>query len=276
MNSNIPVHTFKEMGIDEIMAQILHWSEPPKYNIDEIHSHDFFQLLVFKRGGGAHVIDYKKEEIHRNSIHLVAKGSAHLSKRNKRSDGFTIAFSNLYLSQLQQFDPTINYGSFYNQSSVFNFNDKEFKELNILFVELMKNEQNSSYFLNILASILSKIILLKKKAIAIPKSDPLIPNFIQFLNEHFLDKGVVDLFLEKENISKLAFARKLKKVANTTSGQLIKEKIHFEAKKLLYTSDLSVKEIAYNLQFDDESYFCKMFRQTEGVSPNEFRRRCQL
>ncbi|MDI1234920.1 MAG: helix-turn-helix domain-containing protein [bacterium] len=275
MKSDLPIHSFKEMGIEEVMASILHWSEPPKYNMDEIHSHDFYQLLVYRKGGGHHIIDYKKEEIIKQSIHLVARGSAHLSQRTKRSDGFTIAFSNLYLAQLQQFDTSINYQNFYDQSAVFNFNEKEFKELNILFDELLKNEQNRSYFLNILASILSKIILLNKKAIAIPKSDPIVPAFMEFLNGHFLDKNVIDLFLDKYTLSKVVFNRKLKQVTNATAIQLIKEKTHLEAKKLLFISDLSIKEIAYKLQFDDESYFGKLFKQIEGISPNEFRRKCR-
>ncbi len=275
MNSNIPVHSFKEMGIEEVMASILHWSEPPKYNMDEIHSHDFYQLLVYRKGGGHHIIDYKKEEIKKQSIHLVARGSAHLSQRSRLSDGFTIAFSNLYLAQLQQFDTAINYQTFYDQSAVFNFNEKEFKELIFLFEELLSNEQNRSYFLNILASIISKIILLNKTAIAIPKSDPVVPAFMEFLSLHFLDKHIVDLFLEKQSLSKVVFSRKLRQVANATASQLIKEKTHLEAKKLLYISSLSIKEIAYKLQFEDESYFGKTFKQMEGISPNEFRKKCK-
>lgn len=263
------------MGIEEVMASILHWSEPPKYNMDEIHSHDFYQLLVYRKGGGHHIIDYKKEEIKKQSIHLVARGSAHLSQRSRLSDGFTIAFSNLYLAQLQQFDTAINYQTFYDQSAVFNFNEKEFKELIFLFEELLSNEQNRSYFLNILASIISKIILLNKTAIAIPKSDPVVPAFMEFLSLHFLDKHIVDLFLEKQSLSKVVFSRKLRQVANATASQLIKEKTHLEAKKLLYISSLSIKEIAYKLQFEDESYFGKTFKQMEGISPNEFRKKCK-
>jgi len=41
MMNKTPIHSFKEMGIDEVMAKFMHWTEPSKYNIDEIHSHDF-------------------------------------------------------------------------------------------------------------------------------------------------------------------------------------------------------------------------------------------
>ncbi len=274
MTANIPIHTFKDMGIDEVMAQIFHWTEPPRYNINEIHSHDFYQLLVFKKGGGKHTIDYGETTISSNSIHSVAKGSVHLSKRAKQSDGFTIAFSSLYLSQLQQFDSAINYTDFYNQSSVLKFNNTEFLELSFLFNELHNNENNRSYFLNILAAILSKIIILKKKDMSILKSDVLVHRFMSFMNINFLDKNLVEKFIETESISKINLARKIKQSTNYTLGHLIKEKIHLEAKKLLYSTNLSVKEITFQLQFEDESYFCKVFKQQEGISPNEFRKKC--
>lgn len=268
-------HTFKDMGIEEVMAQIFHWTEPPRYNIDEMHSHDFYQLLVFRKGGGKHNIDYGEKTITGNSIHIVAKGSVHLSNRTSKSDGFTIAFSSLYLSQLQQFDTSINYTDFFTQSAVLKFNTNEFSELIFLFNELHKNEKNRSYFLNILAAILSKIILLKKKDISILKSDGIVNRFMNFLNSNYLDKKLVEKFIETENISKLIFARKIKQSINNTSGKLIKEKIHLEAKKLLYATNLTVKEITYQLNFEDESYFCKNFKQVEGISPNEFRKRCK-
>ena len=43
------------------------------------------------------------------------------------------------------------------------------------------------------------------------------------------------------------------------------------AKEYLLSSELSCKEIAYRLGFDSTSYFCKMFRLFEGLTPTDFR-----
>jgi len=39
----------------------------------------------------------------------------------------------------------------------------------------------------------------------------------------------------------------------------------------LAQSDLNISEIAYQLGFDDASYFTRLFRQIAGTSPSEFR-----
>ncbi len=44
-----------------------------------------------------------------------------------------------------------------------------------------------------------------------------------------------------------------------------------KAKILLYESDSSVKEIAYEVGFDDEKYFMRIFKLVEGISPTQYR-----
>ena len=273
MIPQVPIHSFKEMGIDEVMAKVIHWSEPSMYNIEEVHSHDFYELLVFPKGGGRHTINYHREPIRDHSIHLVSKGSTHLSERSPDSEGFTIAFSDMYLSQLQQFDNSIDYREFYSQPGFFHFNASEFAELEILLNELMKNEANRSYFLNLLASILCKIIVLKKNTVLTQKTDDTVSAFRDYLSQHYLDKTAIDDFLEKTKLSKVVFNRKIKKVTGLTPLQMLHQRLHLEAKKLLYNTNHSIKEIAYRLNFDDESYFCRFFKSQEDLSPSEFRKK---
>lgn len=45
-----------------------------------------------------------------------------------------------------------------------------------------------------------------------------------------------------------------------------------KAKELLTTTDLKAKEIAYNLGFESDYYFCRYFKQKTGISPVEFRK----
>jgi AraC family transcriptional activator of pobA len=52
---------------------------------------------------------------------------------------------------------------------------------------------------------------------------------------------------------------------------LISERLIFEAKKQLHLTKQSIKEIAYNLQFEDEFYFSRVFKKFTKVSPKVFR-----
>ena len=42
---------------------------------------------------------------------------------------------------------------------------------------------------------------------------------------------------------------------------------------MLLTEQVPVKEVAYRLGFSDHSYFIRLFRQTVGISPQEYRKR---
>ncbi len=68
---------------------------------------------------------------------------------------------------------------------------------------------------------------------------------------------------------------KLNQICKENYGEspksIILEKKITEAKRLLYFTDLSVKEIAFRLGFEDSSYFSRIFKQKTSLSPTEFK-----
>jgi AraC-like DNA-binding protein len=58
---------------------------------------------------------------------------------------------------------------------------------------------------------------------------------------------------------------------NRTPLQLIHYRIMLEARQLLRHSDKPVKEIAYELGYEDIQSFSRFFRSKEGVAPVSFR-----
>ncbi|MES2276012.1 MAG: AraC family transcriptional regulator [Bacteroidota bacterium] len=55
--------------------------------------------------------------------------------------------------------------------------------------------------------------------------------------------------------------------------ELIKERILAEAERLLSQTDMRIKEIAYELNFTDQTHFAKFFRRYHQISPGDFRAR---
>jgi AraC-like DNA-binding protein len=53
----------------------------------------------------------------------------------------------------------------------------------------------------------------------------------------------------------------------------IQQEVVLEAKRLLYHSDCSVKEIAYELGYEDTPYFSRLFKKAAGITPGAFRQR---
>jgi AraC-like DNA-binding protein len=58
-----------------------------------------------------------------------------------------------------------------------------------------------------------------------------------------------------------------------SAGEVIRERVLLEAKRLLTNAGMTSTEIAYELNFQDNSYFNRFFKKYVGATPEEFRRR---
>lgn len=58
---------------------------------------------------------------------------------------------------------------------------------------------------------------------------------------------------------------------NKTLSNIINERIIIEAKRELYLTNKAVKEIAYELGYEDEYYFSRFFKINTNVSPRKYR-----
>jgi AraC family transcriptional activator of pobA len=73
------------------------------------------------------------------------------------------------------------------------------------------------------------------------------------------------------NMTAKALARLTKTHFNKTLTDLISERIIIEAKRELYLTNKPIKEIAYELGYNDEYYFSRFFKTNADVSPQLFR-----
>lgn len=65
----------------------------------------------------------------------------------------------------------------------------------------------------------------------------------------------------------------VKNVSNRTAGEWIDNYVVLEAKALLSSSTLSIQEISDRLNFANQSFFGKYFKQHAGISPTEYRKK---
>lgn len=78
-------------------------------------------------------------------------------------------------------------------------------------------------------------------------------------------------YAEMLHITSKALAKITKTYFNKTISNLINERIMMEAKRELYLTSKTVKEIAWDLGYDDESYFSRFFKLNADVSPQLYR-----
>lgn len=120
---------------------------------------------------------------------------------------------------------------------------------------------------------LAKSSSIKMNAISNQRSerDELMERFSQLLEEHYLSLRKPADYAELLSMSRDNFTRRCTRYFRKSPSQLIQERLILEAKKQLHLTRQSIKEIAYNLRFQDEFYFSRVFKKFTKVSPQGFR-----
>lgn len=106
----------------------------------------------------------------------------------------------------------------------------------------------------------------------IEMEDNRIAKTVLYIRKHLNEAIELEKFAEISCLSKDHFIRLFKKELGTTPLQYINQKKIEKAQLLLITEELAVKEIAFQLAFEDYSYFNRLFKKITGVTPQEYRR----
>jgi AraC-like DNA-binding protein len=99
--------------------------------------------------------------------------------------------------------------------------------------------------------------------------------FRELLFRHVTTRHLVTEYASLLNISPNHLNKSVKAITGKSPTKWIDEAIVLEAKVLLYQSNLSIGEIAAAIGLYDPSYFSRLFRKFEGVSPLQFRKRIE-
>jgi len=98
-----------------------------------------------------------------------------------------------------------------------------------------------------------------------------IQNLKNAIEDNFRKKHSASDYADLLHITPTSLARTTKSHFNKTPSDLITERIIIEAKRELYLTDKTVKEIAYELGYEDEYYFSRVFKSKTDISPQYYR-----
>lgn len=165
----------------------------------------------------------------------------------------------------------------------FNVNKSYYDEI-VNTIEKMDNEIHNEIvspftdsivksYLQLILSISSKEkskYLIDLKPNELPNKD--LVYFQDLLEKHYKTERSIAFYAAEFSLSTDAFSKKVKKQFSKSPSQLINERVILEAKKLLHLTYKSIKEIAQELNFEDEFYFSRYFKKNVGVSPSSYRK----
>lgn len=101
--------------------------------------------------------------------------------------------------------------------------------------------------------------------------DEKIERLRQLIEENFHETRHLTDYANWLNMTPDRLNEHCKRITGKTAGSMVRQRLLIEAKRQLVYSDLSVSEIAYDLNFSDPSYFSRFFRKSTGQTPQQFR-----
>jgi len=99
----------------------------------------------------------------------------------------------------------------------------------------------------------------------------ILQNLKNYIEAHYRTKHTASDYAAMLSITPKALSHLTKAHFNKTITDLISERIIIEAKRDLYLTNKTVKEIAYELGYNDEFYFSRFFKKNAEVSPQLYR-----
>lgn len=99
----------------------------------------------------------------------------------------------------------------------------------------------------------------------------ILSQFKKLLAKHFIQKQQVSFYAEKLHLTPKYFSTLIRQASGKTAGDWISEMLLLEAKVRLQNPNLTITQIAYDLNFSDPSHFGKFFKKQTGKTPLQFR-----
>lgn len=106
---------------------------------------------------------------------------------------------------------------------------------------------------------------------AVGQSDFIFRRFIELLQEYKQEREV-QFFAEKIGLTPKYLSEICKQRSGKSASEWIAEVTMAEINRMLTTSNMSIKEIAFRLNFPNSSFFCQYVKKHSGMSPSQLRR----
>ena len=104
------------------------------------------------------------------------------------------------------------------------------------------------------------------------RSSDYFNQLVKLLGEHYRTERNVEFYAEKMNLTPKHLSRVVRSFSGKSVHQWIDEFVVLEIKNLLKYSDLSIKQISYDLNFANPSFMGQYFKRVTGQTPGEYRR----
>lgn len=267
-----------EVHIEEMQA----WDKRPYKN-------NFFEIVFVESGQGVQCINQHVFDYHAGNIFLLPPLDCHSFVINEPTRFYFIRFTDHYFLQNQNLT---DYNAWFDKIAyiVANYNkvpgdiiasdhERQFIINNIksIYQEYLSADSYSDAIISgAVASILNVLArsIEKRYVDQGNELDNRFGEILRYINTNITDndKLRVPLLADRFGVSKTYFSEYFKKQAGVSfADYILKSKLRLVETKVMHT-DLSLKEIAYQLSFTDSSHLSRSFKKHYGMTISEFKK----
>jgi AraC family transcriptional regulator, transcriptional activator of pobA len=286
MKKNIPIYNIcsidKSVNSNVLIQPLKEYLKKHYANLNTPHRHSFYHLVLFTSGKGSHTIDFESFKIINHQVYFMIPGQVHSWHFESEMKGYIIHFEPEFFTSFFQKQDYVDQFPFFSGSSrdgVLTIPTRYQHEIRTIFEQLLTESNNQVGSLDLVRVLLIELfILIERYCAPAVKRDAQSSNAIMITNfKKLVDKQFRTLRLPKD------YARLLyitpnhlnaisQDVLGKSAGDVIRDRIVLEAKRLLTNATMDVSEIAYDLNFQDNSYFNRFFKKYVGTTPDQFRK----
>lgn len=273
----IPVHTLDELsplGLE--VRAVSMTADKPGENLG-VHRDDHYIFILLETGESRIMIDFQVQCVKAPALLFVQPGQVHEYIGSSNASGWFMAADTLWIGQLYQ--PVLHETASIGPLTV---TPEQLTSLTGLLkvLESSRNDTGMPYLKSILHSLVTAFAgmvagLYAEQAGACKQAlrgSAITVAFRQLLAAHYKTLKSPADYASKLNLSLSYLNETVKANTGFPVSYWIQQETMLEARRLLYYSKISVKEIAYQVGYDDPTYFSRVFKKVVGVTPGEYRR----
>lgn len=241
-----------------------------------------YTIYWIQEGKGTYNIDFETYNFQDNVLFFLSPGQVFTVDNEQIKTAYKLTFKrDFYCIQTHDQEVACN-GILFNNIYETPFVkpcEKDTKKLNFILVSLIEEfQQNETAQYDMLQAYLKQFIInsvrVKQENHTIKEDAEtrLFKDFSLLVEQNFRTLHSVTDYANRLGISPKSITKHFQKLGSKTPSQLIKNRILLEAKRLLIYTDKTVKEIAFELGFNDPAYFTRFFTKAILKSPLQFKK----
>jgi AraC-like DNA-binding protein len=256
---------------------------------DRPHRHDYFTVVLVLEGEGTHTIDFKDYSLVRGTLFFIHPGQVHQVKATSRPKGFVLTFTSGFLLRNGISDQLINEVYLYNnygESPPLLVDEEGITQYRLLIDNIQDVLNNpSGYSYEALGALLKLFLIQSVNHCAHTQQDNpqtletgnrLMRGFKDLIDQHFHEHHKVQEYADLLSVTGDYLNKTVKSLSGKSAKDLIQNRLILEAKRTLLFTDVSNKEIAFQLGFEEPAHFSNFFKRHTSQSPSEFRAASRL